>query len=210
MKTLLTHPLIPPVGRSLSQYGDGHWLLLSFLIKKVGKEIKAVPKWAKNVLSSLKSPKLVRRTQTSEILNVPLRPFLHAIWPRPAERIFTLLLFLTLCVGVQAQKRLDQYTTSENEVINSGDTVRFLEGSLGGAFDHVFYMVGKVQKRRATFTSGFYSELVIDHFLSRREADGEVVYAVMKVPNKPKWYVRAQVDKALAAKEIEIKRGNNE
>ena len=82
---------------------------------------------------------------------------------------------------------------------------QFLEGSLGGVFEHVFYMVGQVQKRKATFTSGFYSALLISHFLTKKEKGQEVVYAVLEVPNKPKWVVWVRIEEAIKSNEVEIR-----
>jgi len=122
-------------------------------------------------------------------------------------KVLIISLLLVGCLTrVNAQKKFDYYQTIYEEFeLRAGDTIQFLEGSLGGQFVHVFYMVGKVQKRKATFSSGFYTELVIDHFLERKEKGEKKIYAVMGIPNKPKWLVWALLDEALDQKEIKLK-----
>ncbi|MEQ8552114.1 MAG: hypothetical protein RIC06_10495 [Cyclobacteriaceae bacterium] len=104
-----------------------------------------------------------------------------------------------------AQKELESYEMNDGTVVNSGDTIVFTGGSLGGQYVHVFFMVGKLQKRKANFNDVFHSQLIIDHFLERKE-DGEIkVFVVMEVPNQPKWYVWARLEEAIDSNEITIK-----
>ncbi len=113
------------------------------------------------------------------------------------------IVFLNL--GCQAQKKLTDYQLNDDIVVNAGDTIVFTGGSLGGQYVNVFFMVGKLQKRKAAFNDVFHSQLIIDHFLERKE-DGEIkAFAVMDVPNQPKWYVWARLEEAIDSNEISIK-----
>tara|TARA_B100000989_G_scaffold224802_1_gene172161 strand:- start:102 stop:479 length:378 start_codon:yes stop_codon:yes gene_type:complete len=104
-----------------------------------------------------------------------------------------------------AQKGMENYEMNDGTVVNSGDTIVFTGGSLGGQYVNVFFMVGNLQKRKANFNDVFHSQLIIDHFLERKE-DGEIkVFAVMEVPNQPKWHVWARLEEALKTSEITIK-----
>ncbi|MEQ8880976.1 MAG: hypothetical protein RLQ12_15140 [Cyclobacteriaceae bacterium] len=104
-----------------------------------------------------------------------------------------------------AQRGMSSYEISDGSMLNAGDTVVFTGGSLGGQYVHVFFMVGKLQKRKANFNDVFHSQLIIDYFLEKKE-DGEVkVFAVMEVPNQPKWYVWARMEEAIDSNEITIK-----
>ncbi|XOV91530.1 MAG: hypothetical protein ACFHWX_15110 [Bacteroidota bacterium] len=104
-----------------------------------------------------------------------------------------------------AQKGMSSYEISDGSMLNAGDTIEFTGGSLGGQYVHVFFMVGKLQKRKANFNDVFHSQLIIDHFLKRKE-DGEIkIFAVMEVPNQPKWYVWARLEEAIDSNEITIK-----
>ena len=104
-----------------------------------------------------------------------------------------------------AQKGMESYGISNGTTVNAGDTIVFTGGSLGGQYVHVFFMVGNLQKRKANFNDVFHSQLIIDHFLEKKE-DGEIkVFAVMEVPNQPKWYVWARLEEALRSSEITIK-----
>ena len=116
-----------------------------------------------------------------------------------------LLILLLLSLSMKAQKISIYQTVDGKTTLSKGDTIQFLEGSLGGQFVHVFYMVGKVQKRRATFSGGYYTELIISHFLQKKERGEKKVYAVMGTPNKQKWFVWAEVEEALKEKEIRLK-----
>ena len=123
------------------------------------------------------------------------------------KKILLLPLIIVLTFSfAKAQKKFYQYKKSSGDlVLNAGDTIEFLKGSLGGQFVHVFYMVGKIQKRKATFSSGFYSALIIDYFIGKKEKGEVVTYAVMSIPNKPKWSVWARVNEAINQKEIRLK-----
>ncbi|MEQ8878622.1 MAG: hypothetical protein RLQ12_03275 [Cyclobacteriaceae bacterium] len=110
-----------------------------------------------------------------------------------------------LVSGCQAQKKLADYQLKDGIMVNAGDTVVFTGGSLGGQYVNVFFMVGRLQKRKAAFNDVFHSQLIIDHFLEIKE-DGEIkAFAVMDVPNQPKWYVWARLEEALDSNEISIK-----
>ena len=116
-----------------------------------------------------------------------------------------LLCMLLLNLECQAQKKLMGYELNDGTMINQGDTIEFTGGSLGGQYVNVFFMVGKLQKRKANFNDVFHSQLIIDHLLERKE-DGEIkVFAVMEVPNQPKWHVWARLEEALKTSEITIK-----
>ncbi len=113
------------------------------------------------------------------------------------------VLYFNIC---SAQGKFYEYESETGNItVNAGDTVVFKQSSLNGAYAHVFFNVGSIQKRRASFTSDYYSELVVDHFLRRKEDGESKVFAVLAVPNKPKWFVWVRLEDALATKEIEIK-----
>jgi len=119
--------------------------------------------------------------------------------------LFTVIIWITGS-SVKAQKEITEYTSDNGSIfLHTGDTVEFLEGSLGGSFVHVFFMVGKIHKRKATFSKDYYTELLIDHFVQRREKGEMKTYAVMKIPNKPKWHIWALLDEAIIGKETKIK-----
>lgn len=104
-----------------------------------------------------------------------------------------------------AQKGMESYEMSDGSTLNAGDTIVFTGGSLGEQYMHVFFMVGNLQKRKAPFNDAFHTQLIIDHFLKKKE-EGEVrAFAVMEVPNQPKWYVWARLEEGIKAKEIAIK-----
>lgn len=120
--------------------------------------------------------------------------------------LILILLTLIIISDLIAQKKISRYQTENGDlVLVEGDTIEFLEGSLGGQFVHVFFMVGKIQKRKATFSTNYYTELIINHFLQRKEKGKTITYAVMNIPNKPKWFVWARLDEALDNGEIKLK-----
>ena len=122
------------------------------------------------------------------------------------RKIIALLFMGFLIFDIKAQPRSVEYRSDDRtHELHSGDTICFLNGSLGGQFVHVFYMVGNIQKRKATFSAGFYTELIIDHFQVRKEKGVSRTYAVMNIANKPGWSVWAMLDDALVHKEIKIK-----
>ena len=124
---------------------------------------------------------------------------------KPGILLFLMVFSLGSSVSVKGQKITIYQTMDGKTTLSKGDTVQFLKGSLGGQFVYVFYMVGKVQKRKATFSGGYYTELIINHFLQKKERGEKKVYAVMGIPNKQKWFVWAEVEEALKEKEIRLK-----
>ncbi len=122
------------------------------------------------------------------------------------KNAFILMILMVLSLSergdLKAQK-ISTYKTMDGKTLQSGDTVQFLEGSLGGQFVHVFFMVGSLQKRKATFSREYYSELIISHFINKKKRDE--IYMVMGIPNKSKWFVWAEVEAALKTKEIMVK-----
>ncbi len=108
--------------------------------------------------------------------------------------------------NLKAQSTFNEYMIATGKLtLYAGDTIQFLTGSLSGQFVHVFYMVGSFQKRRAPFSSGYYSELIIDHFLRRKDKGLLKTYTVMAIPNRPQWEVWALLDEALNQNEIKLK-----
>ena len=123
------------------------------------------------------------------------------------KKLFLLVLLTGLLYNsVNAQNKLTEYTTGDGKMIlHAGDTIQFLKGSLGGRFVHVFFLVGTFQRQKATFSTDYYSELIIDHFIKKKENGVVHTYAVMNIPNKPKWEVWALLDDALNQNEIKLK-----
>lgn len=115
--------------------------------------------------------------------------------------LIILMLTLVQVGSCIAQKKIDQYRTADGLVLNSGDTIEFLEGSLGGQFVHVFTMWGKTPPVKAAF-QGPGTKLIIEYFRMKKKEDN--TYAISKIPNVKNVWVWTDIESALRSREINL------
>ena len=121
------------------------------------------------------------------------------------NKIFLIVPLLAVTV-LHAQSRMDSYRMADGHNLQAGDTLRFSAGSVSGHFAHVFYRVGKVQKRNAAFTAEQIGLewLFIHQFTTRKVHGKPVVYAVLDIPHRPQWKVWVEVEAANKRGEITV------
>ena len=118
-----------------------------------------------------------------------------------------LIACLLAAASGQAQSRMESYRLAGERVLQAGDTLYFGWGSISGQFAHIYFRVGRFQKRKAAFSMETLGVawLPIHHFATKKVGDQPQVHAVMELPHRPKWEVWVELEAAFKKTEINIK-----